>query len=202
MMSFDLKDTKNQMIVLGALVFILGGYFWYSLVFSPNTEMIESRISEHERILRDLSAVEMKAKSFDALKLEYESLYRQYLKISSLLPDERQLEGFLLQLHQTAVTTDIQVTGLTPAAPVATGFYMTNAFQMEVTGTYHSLGRFFARVANFPFIANVRNVQMEAVPFTGSDAVDHSGRARTLTATFEIDTYFASEANAIQPLNL
>ncbi len=202
MMSFDLKDTKNQIIVLGALVFILGGYFWYSLVYSPNAELIESRISEHERILRDLSAVEMKAKSFDALKLEYESLYRQYLKISSLLPDERQLEGFLLQLHQTAVTTDIQVTGLTPAAPVATGFYMTNAFRMEVTGTYHSLGRFFARVANFPFIANVRNVQMEAVPFTGSDAVDHSGRARTLTATFEIDTYFASETNAIQPLNL
>jgi Tfp pilus assembly protein PilO len=202
MMSFDLKDTKNQMIVLGALVFVLGAYFWFSLVFSPNTKMIEVRVVEHERILRDLSAVEMKAKSFDALKLEYESLYRQYLKISSLLPDERQLEGFLLQLHQTAVTTDIQVTGITPKVPVATGFYMTNAFQMEVSGSYHSLGRFFARVANFPFIANVRNVQMDAVPLTGSDAVDQSGRPRTLTATFEIDTYFASEANAIQPLNL
>ena len=201
-MSFDLKDTKNQIIVLVGLVLVLGVYFWYSLVFSPNTLMVETRVAEHERILRDLSSVEMKAKSFDALKLEYESLYRQYLKISSLLPDERQLEGFLLQLHQTAVTTDIQVTALTPTAPVATGFYMTNAFQMEVTGTYHSMGRFFARVANFPFIANVRNVKMEGVPISGNADIDQSGRPRTLTATFEIDTYFASEANAIQPLNL
>jgi Tfp pilus assembly protein PilO len=199
-MAFDLKDSKNQKIVLAALVVVLGAYFWYAKVYSPNMARIEAKVAEHERILTDLRNVELKAKSFDALKEEYESLYAQYLQISSLLPDERQLEDFLLQLHQAAITSETEITGVTPKPPVPSGFFMTNGFQMEVTGSYHGLGRFFASVANFPFIANVRNVQITALPL--STQVDtKSAKAQSLTATFSIETYFASEAAAIQPLN-
>jgi Tfp pilus assembly protein PilO len=200
-MALDLKDPKNQKLVLAALVLCLGTYFWYARMFSPQADQIQTRMAEHERILGDLRAVEMKAKSFDALKEEYETLYSQYVNISSLLPDKRQLEDFLLQLHQTALTTEIEVTAVTPQVPVATGFYMTNGFQMEVTGTYHTLGRFFASVANFPFIANVRNVQIASVPMGAGDT-GKGKKSRSLTATFEISTYFASEAAAIEPLQL
>jgi Tfp pilus assembly protein PilO len=191
-MALDLKDPKNQKLVLAALVLCLGTYFWYARMFSPQADQIQTRMAEHERILGDLRAVEMKAKSFDALKEEYETLYSQYVNISSLLPDKRQLEDFLLQLHQTALTTEIEVTAVTPQVPVATGFYMTNGFQMEVTGTYHTLGRFFA---------NVRNVQIASVPMGAGDT-GKGKKSRSLTATFEISTYFASEAAAIEPLQL
>jgi Tfp pilus assembly protein PilO len=200
-MALDLKDPRNQKLVLVAMVLCLGAYFWYARMYSPRASQIEARMAEHERILGDLRSVEMKAKSFDALKEEYEILFSQYVNISSLLPDQRQLEEFLLQLHQTALTTEIEVTAVTPQVPVATGFYMTNGFQMEVAGTYHTLGRFFASVANFPFIANIHNVQIAAVPMGPNDA-DKGKKARTLTATFEISTYFASEAAAIEPLQL
>jgi len=199
-MAFDLKDSKNQKLVLVALVVCLGVYFWYAKVYSPNVARIEAKVAEHERILTDLRNVELKAKSFDALKEEYESLYAQYLEISSLLPDERQLEDFLFQLHQSAITTETEITAVTPKTPVAAGFYMTNGFQMEVAGSYHSLGRFFASVANYPFIANVRNVQITALPMSAQ--VDSKGKKQeTLTATFSIETYFASAAASIQPLN-
>jgi len=200
-MALDLKDSKNQKLVLAALVVCLGAYFWYARMYAPRAEQISTKMAEHERILGELRSVEMKAKSFDALKDEYEQLYSQYVNISALLPDQRQLEEFLLQLHQTALTTEIEVTAVTPVVPVATGFYMTNSFQMEVTGTYHTLGRFFASVANFPFIANIHNVQIAAVPLNGSDS-DKGKKARTLTATFDISTYFASAAAAIEPLQL
>jgi Tfp pilus assembly protein PilO len=200
-MAFDLKDSKTQKLVLAVIVLCVGVYFWYSRFFSPDQDRIASRIAEHERILGDLRSVEMKAKSFDVLRDEYETLYRQYLHISSLLPDQRQLEDFLLQLHQTAVTTEIEVTSVTPKPPVATGFYMTNAFEMEVAGTYHALGRFFASVANFPFIATVRGVRISATSLD-SQETESKRRPRTLTASFEIETYFASEEAAIQPLNL
>jgi Tfp pilus assembly protein PilO len=200
-MALDLKDPRNQKLVLVAMVFVLGGYFWYARLFNPQVEQIQAKMAEHERILGELRSVEMKAKSFDALKEEYETLYSQYVNMSSLLPDKRQLEEFLLQLHQTALTTEIEVTSVTPQVPVATGFYMTNGFQMEVAGTYHTLGRFFASVANFPFIANIHNVQIVAVPMGPADS-GKGKKARTLTATFEISTYFASEEAAIEPLQL
>lgn len=200
-MALDLKDPKNQKLVLVAMVLLLGGYFWYARMYSPKSEQIQAKISEHERILGDLRSVEMKAKSFDALKEEYEILYSQYVNISSLLPDQRQLADFLLQLHQSALTTEIEVAAVTPQIPIATGFYMTNGFQMEVAGTYHTLGRFFASVANYPFIANIHNVQIASVPL-GPNETGKGKKARTLTATFEITTYFASEAAAIEPLQL
>ena len=200
-MSLDLKDPGQQKIVIAILVVFFAAYGWYDRIYSPNAAEIQSKATEHERILGDLRSVEMKAKSFDALKEEYESLYRQYLQISSLLPDERQLEEFLLQLHQSAITTDIQVNSVTPQPPVPTSFYMTNGFTMEVSGSYHALGRFFAQVANFPFIANIRNVQIAGVPIGQGDA-EGEDKNKTLTATFQIDTYFASEAAAIEPLNL
>jgi len=199
-MAFDLKDSKNQKVVLAALVVCLGAYFWYAKVYSPNVARLEAKVAEHERILTDLRNVELKAKSFDALKEEYESLYAQYLQISSLLPDERQLEDFLFQLHQSAITTETEITAVTPKAPVAAGFYMANGFQMEVSGSYHALGRFFASVANYPFIANVRTVQITALPMA-AQVEGRSDTRETLTATFSIETYFASAAAAIQPLN-
>src|SRR5512134_945218 len=102
-MAFDLKDPRNQKIVLAVLALALGVYFWYGRVYSPNVARIEAKSAEHERILTDLRNVELKAQSFDALKSEYEVLYQQYVQISSLLPDKRQLEDFLLELHQSAV---------------------------------------------------------------------------------------------------
>ena len=199
-MAFDLKDPRNQKTVLAVLVLALGVYFWYGRVYSPNVARIQAKSAEHERILTDLRNVELKAKSFDVLKGEYEILYQQYVQISSLLPDKRQLEDFLLELHQSAVTTETEITAVTPLPIVASGFYQTNPFRMEVSGTYHSLGRFFASVANFPFIANVRNVQLTAVPLS-MQVAEKGKKKETLTASFEIDMYFASENAAIQPLN-
>lgn len=197
-MAFDLKDSRNQKLVLIVMVFVIGAYFWYARVYSPNVAIIEAKSAEHERILTDLRNVELKAKSFDALKTEYESLFEQYQHISSLLPDKRQLEGLLMQLHQSAVTTETEITSVTPQPPVPTGFYQTNAFRMEVAGNYHSLGRFFASIANYSFIANIRNVQFSAVPLT---AGDNGNEKKTMTAAFDVDTYYASEDAAIQPLN-
>jgi len=198
-MAFDLKDSKNQKTVLVLLFLVLGVYFWYARVYSPNLDIIEAKAAEHERILTDLRNVELKAKSFDALRTEYESLYDQYSRISSLLPDQRQLEDLLFQLHQSAVTTETEITSVTPQPPVPTGFYQTNAFRMEVAGTYHTLGRFFASIANYPFIATVRNVQITAVPMGAADANEKN--KKTLTAAFDVETYYASESAAIQPLN-
>lgn len=197
-MAFDLKDSRNQKLVLIVMVFVIGAYFWYARVYSPNVAIIEAKSAEHERILTDLRNVELKAKSFDALKTEYESLFEQYQHISSLLPDKRQLEGLLMQLHQSAVTTETEITSVTPQPPVPTGFYQTNAFRMEVAGNYHSLGRFFASIANYSFIANIRNVQFSAVPLTTGENADEK---KTMTAAFDVDTYYASEDAAIQPLN-
>lgn len=197
-MAFDLKDSRNQKLVLIVMVFVIGAYFWYARVYSPNVAIIEAKSAEHERILTDLRNVELKAKSFDALKTEYESLFEQYQHISSLLPDKRQLEGLLMQLHQSAVTTETEITSVTPQPPVPTGFYQTNAFRMEVAGNYHSLGRFFASIANYSFIANIRNVQFSAVPLTTGE---NSDEKKTMTAAFDVDTYYASEDAAIQPLN-
>jgi Tfp pilus assembly protein PilO len=82
----DLKDPKVQKILLGGLILFLIVYFWYARIYSKNSKVISQKQIEYENILTNLKNVEMKAKSFENLKAEYEKLLKRYQKVELLLP--------------------------------------------------------------------------------------------------------------------
>jgi Tfp pilus assembly protein PilO len=79
---------------------------------------------------------------------------------------------------------------LTPLGTQAGDFYNTNMYSLEVEASYHGLGKFFAKVANFPFIVNVSELEMKSstgvVPGMGPKSKDND---KTLNATFKMSTY-------------
>ncbi|MCK4385176.1 MAG: hypothetical protein KAW52_02815, partial [candidate division Zixibacteria bacterium] len=95
----DLKDPKTQKILLGGLIFFLIVYFWYARIYSENSKAISQKQIEYENIVTNLKNVEMKAKSFESLKTEYEKLLERYKGAELLLPEEKQIPLFLTQMH-------------------------------------------------------------------------------------------------------
>jgi Tfp pilus assembly protein PilO len=78
-----------------------------------------------------------------------------------------------------------------------------------MTGTYHDFGRFIGYVANFPFIANVSDVQLRAVnaavtkqPQQEEDGLQEIRKKETMTAVFTLSTYFVKEEERLQELTL
>ena len=178
----DLKDPKVQKILLGGLIFFLIVYFWYARIYSNNAKAISLKQTEHEMILTDLKNVEMKAKSYETLKTEYEKLLKKYQEVEQLLPEEKQIPLLLTEMHFAAQSSQTGITQIVPSEVVPFDFYNASSFNIETAGSYHDFGNFLSEIANFPFLANVSQVVLTGIP---REAQVPTAPDNTVTALFK-----------------
>ena len=192
----DFKDPKNQILILVFIVFIALGYVWYIKFYSPYAAQLDSKKARLEQILSNLHSVQQKAASLETLQQEYAGLERRYSNARLLLPEQKEDETLLSQVHIAAQLTNSAVVSIAPLPSSTKDFYIANNYQVELSSTYHGLGEFFAKVANFPFIVTISDVQVTATE-TPSGAPTKSLRRKdhTLTATFKLTTYNVREVN-------
>ena len=208
----DLKNAKTQKIVIAALVVAVVGYFWYTRVYTGYNEQITKKSHDFESITTDLKNVEMKAKSLDALKVEYAELVKRYHEIEALLPEVKQIPSMLVQLHTASSITGTRITKVNPKPISPQDFYNVASFEIEMTGTYHDFGTFLSYVANFPFIANISNVMVKAqnaaiskkspAQGEGTRPIEIGKKKETITANFVLSTYFVKEAERLKEITL
>ena len=204
----DFKDPKNQKIILGAIAFLVVVYFWYIKVYQKYDNQISNRTQEFETITTNLRNVEMKAKSLDALQVEYEDLVKRYGKIEALLPEVKQIPSLLVQLHTASSITGTTIRKIKPIPVSPEEFYNITSFEIEMAGGYHDFASFMSYVANFPFIANVSDVKITAKNVAISKAALKDGlqnlsrRKETITAVFTLSTYFVQESERLQELEI
>jgi len=209
----DLRDSKTQKIIFGGVVFALIVFLWYNRVYSKYDAQITSKSQEFETITTNLKNVEMKAKSLEALQAEYADLISRYHQIEALLPEVEQIPSMLVQLHTASSLTGTKITRVQPQPPTSQEFYNVASFEIELTGTYHDFGSFLSYVANFPFIANISNVDIKAknVAISGSSSTNNTEttesqevgkKKETMTAVFTLSTYYVKEEERLKELTL
>ncbi len=204
----DFKDAKTQKIALGILAFFVVVYFWHSRLYTKYDQQIEARTQEFEKITTELRSVEMKAKSLEALKLEYTDLLKKYDEIEALLPEVKQIPSFLVQLHTASSLTGTKITGIQPLNVGSEEFYNVASFEISMTGTYHDIGSFVSYVANFPFIANIDNLQLTALEVAISKSSGDVNDPRevsnkeTVSAKFTLSTYFVKESERLTEITI
>jgi len=204
----DFKDAKVQKIALAALAFFIVVYFWHSRLYTSYDSQISLKSQEFETITTNLRNVEMKAKSLDALQVEYVDLVERYHEIEALLPEVKQIPSLLVQLHTASSLTGTKITRIQPLPLKSKEFYNVASFEIEMTGTYHDFGRFIGYVANYPFIANISNMELTSLNVAiGKPAVENVGleevkRKETMSAVFILSTYFVREDERLQELAL
>lgn len=201
----DFRDPKVQKIILGAGAFLVITYFWYTRLYTGNNQRLSQMTQEYSTMITNLKNVEMKAKSLDALKLEYEDLLTRYQEIEQLLPEVKQIPSFLVQLHTASSLTGTKIVKIEPKIIESESFYNVAGFEIQMSGTYHDFGKFIGYVANFPFIANVSDVEITAnsVANAGVAADENTDVFRqkpTLTARFVLSTYFVKAEERLQEL--
>jgi type IV pilus assembly protein PilO len=191
----DFRDTKIQKLMLGGLVVFLALYFWYARIYSKNGELIKQKQIQYEYLLSDLKSVEMKARSFESLKEEYERLLERYQKVERLLPEEEQIPEFLIQMHSAARANQTGIVEIIPQPPLPQSFYNIKSFNVEISGSYHDLGSFFSRVANFPFLANVENVNITGMP---QEELAPEQQKNSISASLTLITYYVKEEERLK----
>ncbi len=208
----NLKDSKTQKIVLASLAFLVIVYFWYTRLYTTFDEEIAQKGQEFEVITTNLKNVEMKAKSLEALQVEYADLIERYHEIEALLPEVKQIPSMLVQMHTASSLTGTKILRIQPMPEQSQAFYNVATFEIEMSGTYHDFGSFLSYVANFPFIANITGVDIKAVnvaisntqPQQNQDGgrLEIGRKKETMTATFLLSTYYVKEEERLSELVL
>ena len=191
----DIKDPRLHKIAIAVLIIAVVVMFWHSRFYSKYQSDLTQKRAKYEKILTELNQVKLKAKSLKGLQEEYEALLERYDKVEMLLPDEKSVAKFLMQLHTASARTQSRVLEVTPKAERAKDFYKITDYEVKFTGTFHEFGEFLASVANFPFITNVSGIDIKSVEEDNSKKDKMSEfDALTLEATFILSTYYAQDS--------
>lgn len=205
----DFKDPKVQKIALACIVFLILTYFWHSRVYTRQANQIEQKQYQYQEMITNLRNVEMKSKSLEALRAEYEGLLSRYHEIEQLLPEVKMVPSFLVQLHTASSLTGTKILSITPQPVQSESFYNVASFDIKLEGGYHEFGKFISYIANFPFIVNVNNMGIEANILAKTEqermASDMSGNEEEtpiITASFTLSTYFVRPEERLQELEI
>jgi len=197
----DLKDPKVQKIALAAVVFFIMAYFWYSRVYTPQSNQIANKQVEYQTMITNLRNVEMKSKSLEALQAEYKELLSRYREIEQLLPEVKMVPSFLVQLHTASSLTGTKITSILPRPIQSESFYNVAEFEVKLQGGYHEFGKFISYIANFPFIVNVSDMQIS----TGAPApglANTEDEEMTIAAEFTLSTYYVKPSERLRELEI
>lgn len=122
---------------------------------------------------------------------------KQQLEIEQrIVPDDKEVDGFMKMLDAEALRTGIEIRRYTARPTASHEFYTEVPFELELDGPYYSVLNFFDRVSKLERIVNVSNLLI-ATPKKGADAkIKHTyqyAANESVVATCVASTFFSHD---------
>ncbi|MFB3924679.1 MAG: type 4a pilus biogenesis protein PilO [Syntrophales bacterium] len=192
-MKLDLEEIKKMSPrkkgLLAALVFLLAGYLYYSLLYQPLSEKKSSLQAKLSQIRQQISGKELIIKEIQKNKKEVLALKESLQTALTKLPDQKEIPGLLSSLSEEGRKAGMDFLLFEPVQPVSKEFYAEIPVKVTVNGGFHDVVRFFEQVAKLPRIVNITD-------FSISAAKDAKGDSNILTTSCMIKTYMFVEKAA------
>jgi len=113
-----------------------------------------------------------------------------------IVPDEKQVDGFIKMMDAEALKTGIEIRRYS-SKPVATHEYYTEVpFEIEIDGPYYSVLNFFDRVGKLDRIVNISNVLIASTKKASEAKVKHTyqyAANESIVATCQASTFFSHD---------
>jgi len=188
--SFHELSTKTQIAVFALLSAPPAGAAWQVLIGPMPAELATpgAPLAECQSGLARASATALR---LPALKKDIASLEHQLVASTAILPDEKDAQDVLRQLHDLASDSSMTIASFTPKSVTDKPQYSEWPIAVGLNGGYHDLGRFFERVANLPLLISVSDLHLKAKEGTGKDAGSLVASCTATTFVFRKDATLA-----------
>jgi type IV pilus assembly protein PilO len=130
------------------------------------------------------------------LQSEMDALQKQLETLQTIVPEEKQVDQFILMIQTAALSSGVSIRKLT-AKPVATQpYYFEMPFDIEADGPYFSVLDFFARLGRLSRIINVGDLKLSGLSGTTTSTAKYRvASSASVTGTFTITTFFTKAAD-------
>jgi type IV pilus assembly protein PilO len=136
--------------------------------------LIQPRYKELKGLEEKLADLQQKvqenrklAAKLPILLKEYDQLNRQLAAALTELPNEKEIPGLLTSVTDEGKKSGLDFLVFRPRAEQKKDFYAAVPVDITVSGTFSSVGNFFAAVGNLPRIMNISNVSFSDIKSSG-----------------------------------
>lgn len=184
-------DPKRRNAVLGALLTVVGLYFFHAYYYTPRAEeaaVLEARLEQLENQNRRAQIIATRG----GVELEQRlALYENHIvQLEKLIPHDEEVAALLEAMALEGRRTGVEITLMRPEPMEVGEFYDRWSYELGVQGTYHAVGTFLASIASLERI--IASVDMELGP-APQDPNNPDKTVGNVTARFRIQTYVVSD---------
>ncbi len=157
--SFNELSPRAQLVVFVLLSALMAGAVWQAFLGPA-----QARLATEQTKLANLQAEVLKAQGvaarLPAAEREVRALEAQLRETESAIPEEKDPQDVLRNLHEMASESLLDIASFKPQAAVARAQYTEWPIELGVEGSYHDLGRFFDRIAAMERLMSVSDLQI------------------------------------------
>jgi type IV pilus assembly protein PilO len=153
-------SPKAQMVVFSLLSVMTVGAGWQVMI-SPAREELVTRTERLAEVQQQLTAAQGASKRLEALQREVAQMERTLRQTTASLPDEKDPSDVLNVLHELAVESAIDLSAFAPKEISTKPQYAEWPIELNLEGGYHSIARFFDRVAGMSHLMSVAELHLK-----------------------------------------
>jgi type IV pilus assembly protein PilO len=175
------KLPNKQKIALLILLLLAEVAALYFLLIQPKYKELKDLTAQLSGLQQQVQENRVLAAKLPILLKEYEQLNRQLAAALTELPNEKEIPGLLTSVTDQGKKAGLDFLVFRPQAEQPRDFYAAVPVDITVSGTFSSVGNFFAAVGNLPRIMNISNVNFSDIKSSGNET---SLKVTCLATTF------------------
>jgi type IV pilus assembly protein PilO len=152
----EMSGIKQWAVVLGAAVLITAGLYY--TVFKSQRDQNTAAQAALDSKRKENAELEAYRPKLAEMERQLASLKQQLEIERRIVPDEKEVDGFMRMLDAEASKAGIEIRRYTAQPTAQKEFYTEVPFEMELDGPYYSMLNFFDRVGKLERIVNVSSL--------------------------------------------
>jgi type IV pilus assembly protein PilO len=194
-MAFGLPtDQRGQILALLILVAVVGGYFGWTKVLSPQNVQIgvAHRQSDSLQTIVDAAKRDLASGTVEELRRRVEEYQGSLELMRRLVPERNEVPTLIDDITTKAKVRGVTLGKFAPLSPEPGSPFDTYRYRLEVYGHYDQIGEYLADIASLPRIVVPEEVILSmATPAAQKLLGDTLGSL--LLADFSIRTFVKSK---------
>mgnify|MGYP001545944143 FL=1 len=153
-------SPRAQIAVFAILAALAVGAAWRVLLGPMHDELVARR-TRLATLQGEVAKAQVVAAKLKATEREVHRLEASLRETEAVLPDEKDPQDVLRNLHDVASDSLLDIESFKPKPIVAKAQYTEWPIELGLEGGYHDLGRFFDRLAAMPRLISVSDLEIK-----------------------------------------
>ena len=165
-LDFDIRDPKNQKLIMTFLIPIVILAAVFQFVVSPLKEEVAAKNVELTNAQQQIDIIRRSLKTPELLREEKEQLELKLAELQGLLPDTENVAVLLSQFSMVERDANVYLVGFDIIDSVEGGDkpWKANRYRMTIEAGYHQFAGFIGQIMALPRILSLSNLRITTNP--------------------------------------